>query len=128
MNFVTISVNCQSTTTINDEWLQNAVKWIEQGKVDAQLVQLLTQKNDSLSKRISILQSIIQDYKESESIQVEITRTYENELKNTREQRDIAVKAMKKLDKKLRWQKAKVILVGVGSAAATAAIFIYVIK
>jgi len=127
MIFGTISANCQSTT-ITDADLQNAVKWIEQGKVDAQLVQLLTQKNDSLSKRISILQSIIQDYKDTESIQVEITRTYENELKNTREQRDIAVKAMKKLDKKLRWQKAKVVLVGVGSAAATAAIFIYVIK
>lgn len=127
MIFGTISANCQSTT-ITDTDLQNAVKWIEQGKVDAQLVQLLTQKNDSLSKRIAILQSIIQDYKDTESIQEEISRTYENELKNTREQRDIAVKAMKKLNKKLSWQKAKVVLVGVGSAAATAAIFIYVIK
>jgi len=127
MNCVSISANCQSTTIIDTD-LQNAIKWIEQGKVDAQLVQALTQKNDSLSKRIVILQGQIKDYKDNAAIDQKIIRTHENELKNTQEQRDIAVKAMKKLDRKLRWQKAKVILVGVGSAAATAAVFIYVIK
>jgi len=125
---VAITANCQNTTIIPDSDLQNAIKWIEQGKVDAQLVQVLTQKTDSLSKRIVILQSIVQDYKDKDSIQEKITNSYENELKNTREQRDIAVKAMTKINRKLKWQKFKTVIVGVGSAAATAAIFIYVIK
>lgn len=127
MNCVSITANCQSTT-ITDNDLQNAVKWIEQGKVDAQLVQLLTQKTDSLSKRITILQSVIQDYKAKDSIQEKITGTYEAELINTREQRDIAVKAMTKLNRKLKWQRFKTVAVGLGSAAVTAAVFIYVIK
>ena len=125
---VTISANCQNTTTINDEYLQNAIKWIERGKVDAQLVTLLTQKTDSLTKRISILQSITQDYKDKDLIQDKIITTYEEELKNTREQRDIATKTMTKINRKLRWQKFKTVIVGVGSAAATAAVFVYIIK
>lgn len=110
---------CQSTTTIPDNDLQNAIKWIEQGKIDAQLVRLLQQKNDSLDKRISILEANIQFFKANDSIQSKITGTYEAELKNTREQRDIAVAAMKKINRKLRRQKFKTVLVGVFAAAAT---------
>lgn len=128
MSFVTISANCQNTTTINDADLQNAIKWIEQGKVDAQLVVLLSQKVDSLNKRISILQSISVDHKEKDSIQEKIVTTYEQELKNTREQLAIAVAGMKKLNKKLRRQRFKNIVIGVGSAGATAAVFILLNK
>lgn len=116
------------STTITDTDLQNAAKWVERGQVDAKLVQLLTQKTDSLSKRITILQGIVQDYKDKDLIQDRIATNYEAELTNTRQQRDIAVKAMTKINRKLKWQKAKVVLVGVGSAAVTAAVFIYIIK
>jgi hypothetical protein len=128
MSCVTITANCQNTTTINDEYLQNAIKWIEQGKIDAQLVVLLTQKVDSLNKRIGILQSISADHKEKDAIQEKIASTYEEELKNTREQLSIAMAGMKKLDKKLRRQRLKNIIIGVGSAGATAAIFILLNK
>ncbi len=128
MSCVTTTVICQNITTIPDSDLQNGAKWIEQGKIDAQLVKLLTQKTDSLNKRIDLLQGIIKDYKDKDEINTKIAGTYEEELKNTREQLDIAMTTMKKLDRKLRRQRLKTLFVAVGSAAATAAVFIYIIK
>lgn len=125
MNFVAISANCQSTTIIDTD-LQNAIKWVERGKVDAQLSQLLSQKVDSLSKRISILQDIVLDYKAKDSIQNKITVTYEKELKNTQEQRDIAIAAATKINRKFKWQKFKTLIIGISSAAITAAVFIVI--
>ena len=122
----TISANCQATTIIEDKWLQNAIKWIEQGKVDAQLVTVLTQKNDSLLKRIDILENMVRLHKEKDTAQVQVTGTYENELKNTREQLTVATAAMKKINKLLKRQKRKTVFVGIGTAAvAVGAYFLF---
>lgn len=126
MSCVTTTSLCQSTTIIADADLQNGIKWIERGKIDAQLVVVLQQKVDSLNKRIGILEGIALEHKTKDVIQDSITKTYEVELQNTRLQRDEAMKGAKKIDKLLRRQKRKTVLVGFGTAAvAVGAYFLF---
>lgn len=127
MIFATTTSICQSTTTIKDDVLQNGIKWIERGKIDAQLVIVLQQKVDSLNKRIGILEGISLEHKSKDLIQDSIMNTYEAELKNTRLQRDEAMKAAKTIDKKLRRQKRKTAFVGIGTAVvAVGAYFLFI--
>lgn len=119
MSCVTISVTCQTkqTTTIDNDWLRNAVKLIEKGKIDAQRVVLL---ND----RIVILESIIKAHTEKDTAMARVIETYQEELRNLTDQRDIAVKEMKDQNKKFRRQKRKTVLATIGAAGVTAAVFI----
>jgi len=118
MNCVIISATYgQQTTTIENEWLRNAVKLIEKGKIDAQRVVLL---ND----RIAILESIIKAHTEKDTAQAQVIQTYQDELLNLTGQRDIAVKEMKAQNKKYRRQKRKTVFATIGAAGVTAAAFI----
>lgn len=108
----------QQTTTIENEWLRNAVKLIEKGKIDAQRVVLL---ND----RIAILESIIKAHSEKDTAVARVIETYQDELINLTNQRDIAVKEMKAQNKKYRRQKRKTVFATIGAAGVTAAIFIF---
>lgn len=108
----------QQTTNIENEWLRNAVKLIEKGKIDAQRVVLL---ND----RIAILESIIKAHSEKDTAVAKVIETYQDELINLTNQRDIAVKEMKAQNKKYRRQKRKTVFATIGAAGVTAAIFIF---
>jgi len=105
--------------------LRAAAKLIEKGKIDAERVQLQAEKIDLLNQRISILEDIIETHTEKDSAQAKVTRTYEEELKTTRAQRDLAVQEMKDQNKKYRRQKRKTVIAAVGAAGITAALFIY---
>jgi len=107
----------KQTTTIENEWLRNAVKLIEKGKIDAQRVVLL---ND----RIVILESIIKAHSEKDTAQARVIETYQEELLNLTSQRDLAVKEMKDQNKKYRRQKRKTVFATIGAAGVTAAVFI----
>lgn len=123
-----ISATCQSnqTTIIENEWLRNAAKLIEKGKVDAERVKLLNEKIDLLNQRIAIKDSIISNHTVKDTAQVRVVESYKDEVKNLIEQRDIAVKEMKKQNKMFRRQKRKTVLVGIGTAAvAVGAYFLF---
>lgn len=125
---VSISAHCQSnqTTIIENEWLRNAAKLIEKGKVDAERVKLLTEKISLLNERIAIKDSIISNHTVKDTAQARVIETYKAELENLKSQRDIAVKEMKQQNKMLRRQKRKTVFVGLGTAGvAVAAYFLF---
>lgn len=128
MNCISITSHCQSTTTIEDRYLQNGIKYIEKGKYDAQLVVVLTGKVDSLNKRIGFLEAARDEYKRNDLRQDSIMRTYEVELQNTRLQRDEALKGAKAIDRKLRRQRRKTVLVGIGTAGVATAVYFLFLK
>lgn len=126
---VSISAHCQSnqTTIIENEWLRNAAKLIEKGKVDAERVKLLTEKISLLNERIAIKDSIISNHTVKDTAQARVVETYKAELENLKSQRDIAVKEMKQQNKMLRRQKRKTVFVGLGTAGvAVAAYFLFI--
>ena len=123
-----ISATCQGnqTTIIENEWLRNAAKLIEKGKVDAERVKLLTEKISLLNERIAIKDSIISNHTAKDTAQARVIETYKAELENLKSQRDIAVKEMKQQNKMLRRQKRKTVFVGLGTAGvAVAAYFLF---
>ena len=125
---VSISAHCQSnqTTIIENEWLRNAAKLIEKGKVDAERVKLLTEKISLLNERIAIKDSIISNHTVKDTAQARVIETYKAEMENLKSQRDIAVKEMKQQNKMLRRQKRKTVFVGLGTAGvAVAAYFLF---
>ena len=125
---VSTSAICQSnqTTTIENEWLRNAAKLIEKGKVDAERIKLLNEKISLLEQRIAIKDSMIRVSVLKDTIDSKVIETYKAEVQNLKDQRDIAVSEMKKQNKALRRQKRKTVLVGIGTAgSAVAAYFIF---
>jgi CRISPR/Cas system CMR subunit Cmr6 (Cas7 group RAMP superfamily) len=125
---VSISAICQSnqTTTIENEWLRNAAKLIEKGKVDAERIKLLNEKISLLEQRIAIKDSMIRVSVLKDTVNSKVIETYKSEVQNLKEQRDIAVSEMKKQNKALRRQKRKTVFVGIGTAGvAVAAYFIF---
>lgn len=129
MIFGSISATCQSnqTTIIENEWLRNAAKLIEKGKIDAERVKLLNEKIDLLNQRIALKDSIISNHTVKDTAQARVVDSYKAEVVNLKEQRDIAVKEMKAQNKQLRRQKRKTVLVGFGTAAvAVGAYFLFI--
>jgi len=120
MSCVSISAISQTkpTTIIENDWLRNAVKLIEKGKIDAERVTILNQ-------RIAILDGIIKAHTEKDTAVAKVIETYQDELINLTNQRDIAVKEMKAQNKKYRRQKRKTVFATIGAAGVTAAIFIF---
>jgi len=120
MSCVSISAISQTkpTTIIENDWLRNAVKLIEKGKIDAERVTILNQ-------RIAILDGIIKAHTEKDTAVAKVIETYQEELINLTNQRDIAVKEMKAQNKKFRRQKRKTVFATIGAAGVTAAIFIF---
>jgi hypothetical protein len=120
MSCVSISAISQTkqTTIIENDWLRNAVKLIEKGKIDAERVSILNQ-------RIAILDGIIKAHTEKDTAVARVIETYQDELINLTNQRDIAVKEMKAQNKKFRRQKRKTVFATIGAAGVTAAIFIF---
>ena len=120
MSCVSISAISQTkpTTIIENDWLRNAVKLIEKGKIDAERVTILNQ-------RIAILDGIIKAHTEKDTAVAKVIETYQDELINLTNQRDIAVKEMKAQNKKFRRQKRKTVFATIGAAGVTAAIFIF---
>jgi len=120
MSCVSISAISQTkqTTIIENDWLRNAIKLIEKGKIDAERVSILNQ-------RIAILDGIIKAHTEKDTAVARVIETYQDELINLTNQRDIAVKEMKAQNKKFRRQKRKTVFATIGAAGVTAAIFIF---
>lgn len=118
----------EPSTLVPDSWLQNALKWIEKGKVDAELIKLMNEKIDLLTYRISLKDSLINICGQKDETNEKIKATYQSELKNLLEQRDLAVAEMKKQNKQYRRQKRKTLFVGIGGVVATSAVFIFLIK
>ena len=127
MNCGIISATCQSsqTTTIDNEWLRNAAKLIEKGKIDADRVKLLNEMIGFLNQRIAVKDSIAASFSHVESAQDALIESYKLEVKNLEEQRDIAVREMKAQNKKYRRQKRRTVFAGIGAAGVTAALFIF---
>lgn len=121
MNCVSISAISQTkpTTIIENDWLRNAVKLIEKGKIDAERVVILNQ-------RIAILDGIIKAHTEKDTAVARVIETYQDELVNLTEQRDMAVKEMKAQNKKFRRQKRKTVFATIGAAGVTAAVFLFI--
>lgn len=128
MSFWTTYAICQNTPTTNvpNDWLTNALKWIEKGKVDAQRVGLLNHIKDSLQGRVDNLLLLIKEQKDKVAA-LEIKETsYQNEIKNLNDAITILTKESKKLDKKLRRQKTATIITPILTAALTAAGFLFI--
>ena len=129
MSCVSISAACQAnqTTIIENEWLRNAAKLIEKGKVDAERVKLLQEKVSLLDQRIAIKDSMIMQHSLKDTLQAWVVETYRSEVENLKVQRDLAVKEMKQQNKMLRRQKRKTVFVGLGTAGvAVAAYFLFI--
>lgn len=123
------SAHCQSnqTTIMDNEWLRNAAKLIEKGKVDAERVKLLQEKVSLLDQRIAIKDSMILQHSLKDTLQARVVETYRSEVENLKVQRDLAVKEMKQQNKMLRRQKRKTVFVGLGTAGvAVAAYFLFI--
>lgn len=130
MSCGSISATCQSspTTIIENEWLKNAAKLIEKGKIDAARVVLLNEKIDLLNQRIAFKDSIITISGEKDSARLQIINTYKEELANLTSQRDIAVNEMKAQNKKFKRQKRKTVFAVVGTAAVATAVYLFILK
>lgn len=124
------SATCQSnpTTIIENEWLRNAAKLIEKGKVDAARVILYKEISDTLNSRITGLLAVIKLISERDTAQMQVTESYRAEIKILESQKDMLTREMKRQNKLYRRQKFKTLFVGVGAAGITAAAFIFIIK
>lgn len=116
----------EPATLVPDSWLKNALKWIEKGKRDAEMVKLQNEKIDLLSYRIELKDSLIAISKGKDSVNAKIQKTYQDENNNLKEQRDIAVAEMKKQNNKLRRQKTKTFIAGAAGVLITTAVFIVI--
>lgn len=130
MSCVTISAVCQSnpTTIIENEWLRNAAKLIEKGKLDAERVVLYKQITDTLNSRISGLLAVLKLISERDTAQARIIESFRREIDILKSQKEVLEKEMKHQNKLYRRQKLKTLFVGVGAAGVTAAAFIFIIK
>lgn len=126
MNLGSISGICQSnqTTIIENEWLRNAAKLIEKGKLDAERVVFYKQITDTLNSRISGLLAVIELISERDTAQLRVILQLQKEIQNLLSQKETIEKEMKHQNKLYRRQKLKTVFVTVGAAGVTAAAFI----
>lgn len=128
MSCVTISATCQSnqTTIIENEWLRNAAKLIEKGKLDAERVVLYKQITDTLNSRIAGLLAVLKLISERDTAQARVIESYRREIDILKSQKEVLEKEMKRQNKLYRRQKLKTFLVGTAAAGVTAAVFIII--
>ena len=128
--YSSISTHClySQTTTIDNKKLRDAAKLIEKGKICEQRVSLLNEKISLLYQRIALKDSIILSSGVKDNANIELLKSYKEEVANLTQQRDIASKEMKQQNKLLKRAKRRTVLIGVLAPAVTAAIFLIVNK
>lgn len=112
-----------SCTCIPNKDLIKGAQMIEKGKLDAALLQQANSKIEFLNERIATKEAEIRQYQLDTVTNAAIIQTYKDEVQNLKEQRDIAVKSVKDLDKALRRQKRKTVIAVIATATATTLIF-----
>ena len=128
MSLGSISATCQvnQTTTIENEWLRNAAKLIEKGKLDAERVILLRQINDTLNSRIAGLLAVLKLISERDTANARIIESYHREIDILKSQKASLEKEMKHQNKLFRRQKLKTAFVAISTAGvAVGAYFIF---
>lgn len=128
MNCVSISAISQDnqTTTIENEWLRNAAKLIEKGKLDAERVVLLRQINDTLNSRIAGLLAVLKLISERDTANARIIESYRREIDILKSQKESLEKEMKHQNKMYRRQKFKTAFIAIGTVGiATGAYFLF---
>lgn len=122
---------CQSQTTtdgstlVPNKKLKDAARLIEIGKIDAENLKEHKRLVDTLNNRITWLQGIIKDMVIRDTANAKIIQSYQAEVNNLVQQRDMAMAETKKQNKYFRRQKRKTVFIAVAGPALTAAAFIY---